>query len=299
MNFVNRSIESPWLIVRSLAQLTILTRASYFMLLLVPVIAGLWPSIDRTIQSYEVQFVLQAEKLRIAAETLSIGAEGFDGSQAIAASTAKLDEVINQITRNRQSIQALNPRMPKVWALAFLASLSAVLAQVLFQACCDRRVQDENEQEFVANELLAFNTHPDHAELAFMAINQHLNSDELDKLARVVGETTFMQSYGWGKAEQAADPSGDIHRKSAEREGAKELIRKKATDAVQIPPDGSEGELQNKIVRRAAQKDYRQRAQFARPFGLTALTLYLIAVALLLWVIGDQTASVLGASFNN
>src|SRR5262249_19956250 len=34
-----------WRIVRSIAQLQILTRASYVMLLLVPILAGLWPTV--------------------------------------------------------------------------------------------------------------------------------------------------------------------------------------------------------------------------------------------------------------
>ena len=76
-----------WLKVRALAESKILTRASYSMLVLVPILAALWPSVRAGVNEYGRSAVLSSEKLAVAASALRVEA-------------TRLSEVVASIPEN-------------------------------------------------------------------------------------------------------------------------------------------------------------------------------------------------------
>ena len=148
-----------WRIIRSLAELRILTRISYFMLVFVPLLAGIWPAVIILINQYDKALneelrLFEAGNLKLdllksdVAQLITQAEQGFRGTGAfqndirerLNNSIASLDKaqshLDDQVARVSQTLSArmLNtPKLPWVWAAAFFAALAAAVGQLLYQ----------------------------------------------------------------------------------------------------------------------------------------------------------------------
>src|SRR5262245_17448319 len=84
-------IFTSWRFVRSLGELHLLTRASYLMLIVVPILAGLWPAVRLAINHYN-QSVL-------------------DATSELDATSKKLSNQIEKLDSDREQVGA-NPNDP-------------------------------------------------------------------------------------------------------------------------------------------------------------------------------------------
>jgi len=143
--------------VRGVGELQILTRASYVMLALVPLLAGAWPSVRVIINRHNEMlvattndFAAAAKKLNDRVNAMAATAErptapladvtgeavrAVNGAVASLASevsslSAKVTEAL--ATLRRQA--TLSPWLPSSWALAFFAALAVVFGHALYQS---------------------------------------------------------------------------------------------------------------------------------------------------------------------
>ena len=63
--------QFTWGFVRNFGELQLLTRASYIMLILVPLLAGLWPSVTTVVNRYNDTAETGIERLNVASEKLA------------------------------------------------------------------------------------------------------------------------------------------------------------------------------------------------------------------------------------
>lgn len=107
-----------WSLVRVVGEMQILTRASYTMVIVVPLLAGLWPLVGAAISRYY--------------DILACG------RQTTLQECAALQQAV-----------VLTP-LPDVWVLSFIASLCALLAHTAYQTAAPEFVRKASEQEYVS-----------------------------------------------------------------------------------------------------------------------------------------------------
>lgn len=142
-----------WWQVRTFGELHLLTKATYLTLLLVPILAGLWPSINILVNSYNQTIENSVQQLDIASTRLGLIIKD-DGvltmkDPKVHEITTKLNEGISDLENEIAYIQIKNSNLPSVWVLAFLASLSTLIAHTLYQLYCPEIIQRCSEKEYI------------------------------------------------------------------------------------------------------------------------------------------------------
>ncbi|MEM7441278.1 MAG: hypothetical protein AAF393_16925 [Pseudomonadota bacterium] len=151
----NNSDDASWITwatVRSFGELQILTRASYIMLLVAPLMAGLWPTVKVLINRYN-------QSLSLAREKMITVLERMPEANTLPIETTTRDQLntgFNEIAKALQtvgleiesaSIQA--SALPMVWVVSFGASLCAVLGQTLYQSAAPQIVRSDAKRNYI------------------------------------------------------------------------------------------------------------------------------------------------------
>lgn len=133
-------IEWRW--VRSLGELTLLTRVSYFSLAGVPLLAGLWGPL-RT-------WILQMN------EGLDESINAFEKEVNLINWQDSLSAESVQLFLDKLQSSTLDESMPTGWIMAFSVALSVVIAQFIYQIRAPELVKEQKEKDLVeeSNELI-------------------------------------------------------------------------------------------------------------------------------------------------
>ena len=155
-----------WRLVRAFGALTILTRASYAMLVIVPLMAGAWPAIQTVINASEQKLVNISDRLTKSAEHLYESAQQLDAIRRSAdpsvakqneerdvgewvRRSSKLASEAEQLTEKiRQVHDSQSTYMPAAWGLAFFAALAVALGQVVYQTSAPEIVRHYTLEEY-------------------------------------------------------------------------------------------------------------------------------------------------------
>ena len=174
-----------WRVVRGLAMLRILTRASYLLLIFVPVLAGLWSGVrlvanqynraveDATVlmDSAQKDFEQQVRALDTrlvsfinrktteASDTNDTETRVLEVTEAIQQSAQSVTNAVNRFRDDYIPKTIEKPNLPWSWAAAFFAALSAVLAHTLFQLTGPEIVKRISLSDFVAERKDDFSRH--------------------------------------------------------------------------------------------------------------------------------------------
>jgi hypothetical protein len=159
-----------WRIVRAIGELQILTRASYLLLVVVPLLAAFWPNVltvvqgerqvisagDRALQvaSEEVDKAMaRARVLAAPVESLSTQLDRLDTAvgQLQQASSSYLDRLTEKVSED--------PRLPWTLAAAFFAALAVALGHFLYQLSVPEPVRAHGWDAFIAQRKEDFGTH--------------------------------------------------------------------------------------------------------------------------------------------
>lgn len=150
-----------WQKVRTLGELQVLTKASYLVLVLVPILAGLWPGVKIFVNQYNQAVTDSRAALEFASERLNSEAMALDF--ALVSDTDKykvkvaekaytiLDNLKNQVDRiiEDYSLKTIEKNaLPMVWAEAFLASLLVLFAHLIYQAMAPEIVRQSSIQQY-------------------------------------------------------------------------------------------------------------------------------------------------------
>jgi hypothetical protein len=155
-----------WGRVRALGELQVLTRASYFMLFFVPLLAGLWPGVRLVVNKYNQAVTDATAALESASDRLESQAQRLerllaDGREKL--QWAELGEKATEIVRSTDariqdllsdySMKAIERvALPDVWALAFLASLMVLLAHMLYQMWAPHLVRQSGMRQYALDQ---------------------------------------------------------------------------------------------------------------------------------------------------
>lgn len=150
-----------WIQIRALGQLTFLTRASYLLLIFVPVLAALWPAVRSGINRYNGAIQESLEALEVASvhfQQISANAN-VDGTtaQKLVFLSDSLNEQLGNITASTAAMTISHLDLPFVWVSGFLAALFVALAHLLFQAFAPTIVQQASVKEHSNSEVKRFN----------------------------------------------------------------------------------------------------------------------------------------------
>lgn len=141
-----------WGLVRNFGELQILSRASYFMLILVPLLAGLWPTVTTLVNQHNQTLNHATESFDIASRQLLLYKSELPDTKIIEPFKETLDAVNAELVHVKKSVenQSIKTKsLPSVWALSFLASLLAVIAQVIYQLSAPSIVRNSSMREYI------------------------------------------------------------------------------------------------------------------------------------------------------
>jgi hypothetical protein len=196
-----------WPFVRAVGSLQILTRVSYLMLLLVPMLAAFWQplrnsadKLNRASEAITDRAAREIPVLTMRLREVAISAGAKDKA------ADRLDHALNVLEGFVKDIRATpyRPRMPSSWAVAFFAALFVALGHLTYQLWAPELVKAKDE-DMVANEALAAynDTAPDRndrlkAALASLdELAMRLPRSSNANLVRRFGETIWLPNQLW------------------------------------------------------------------------------------------------------
>lgn len=184
-----------WGFIRVVAELQILTKATYFMLVFVPILAGTWPAVRHYVNNHN-DAVIEATKI------LEVHAQNIDNSVLDLTSVSvvenkELSTIVEEITKSTNEFSNevkdytadFLPKvleksdLPWTWAATFFASLLAVLAHLLYQMSCPEIIRRFTFDEYIKDKKEDYSKHPSEStlELAKDALSSKEGRNEIDK----------------------------------------------------------------------------------------------------------------------
>jgi hypothetical protein len=155
-------------------ELQIITRASYAMLVIVPLLAGTWPVVrevindynratERTTAALEEQTRNFSREVRSGAELLRTGLVAPELQDQLGRVASRLDAVANQVQAELAELRrrtVVSPDLPNTWAVAFFAALAVFLGHTLYQIGAPEIVRRETLQQYAVRSRDEFAKHP-------------------------------------------------------------------------------------------------------------------------------------------
>lgn len=164
-----------WQLVRGIGEVQLLTRASYIMLALVPVLAGIWPSVRLVIDKHNETLKKTTSELQEISQRLSSEAEALknlhlpDNLDRNSASHT-IDEFVYQVSKLASTVNTkvsqlerfgtLSPWLPVSWTLAFFAALGVTFGHLVYQTQAPEVVRKNSRDEYVSRKRQSFREQP-------------------------------------------------------------------------------------------------------------------------------------------
>lgn len=210
-----------WRIVRGVAELQILTRASYIMLVFVPILAGTWPAVRLYVNSHN-------EAVVKATEILENNSKYFDSARKKLTKTmTQVDSLppkalviidnleknsnefssdVNKFTNDFMPRTLDEPLLPWTWAAAFFASLFAVLAHLIYQLSAPEILRRYDLDGFVKLRKEDYSNHPSEEAInraqEYLGTRAGINESKLDEerayklYKKIQSEYEDMKNFG-------------------------------------------------------------------------------------------------------
>jgi hypothetical protein len=185
-----------WRIVRGVGQLQILTRASYALLVLVPICASTWPAVRLVVNQHNKAAREAVEHLRATRSDVERALEDAQRQLVQTPSTSERTaadqrQASNLIARLIDSVQTIGnaaekyttdyaehtiktPRLPWSLGAAFFAALFVVVGHFVYQIAAPEPIRQTSWDEFILNRKDDYAKHPSDA--ALDRANQFLRS---------------------------------------------------------------------------------------------------------------------------
>lgn len=315
-----------WRLVRSLGELQVLTRTSFIALLLVPLLAGLWPAVrllvnqhNRAVEEAAVLLEQSADSLErvLNASMLSTNSSGEPGATAsstppksqsilqdLETQAAKLILRIESHSEDYGSRTLDTPRLPWSLAAAFFAALAVASAHLLYQALAPEQVRRWSWEDFVLARKEDFKKHQSTETLErARQFSRTIYGRRVRGSEDFENERLLHRLYGCEDEELAqyiqslsnhdlSSLSEYLH--SDRPEGPPQYLNKvKAFVEKQILGEGGRHDTVMAEIERGARAEYLNLASRRAVGVLAAGFLYLIGLALAIQIIYVQATSVL------
>lgn len=305
-----------WRLVRGVGELQILTRASYATLVVVPILASLWPAV-RTYVNNHNQAVQQAtiaiqqtagdlnnvlQKLKTTVET-----HAPEDAAEVTKSLTKIESGANNLlervaeSANEFSRRPLkSPVLPWTLAASFFGALSVVVAHTFYEFFAPQEVRQQSLDQFVSAAKEDYAKHPTSDALA---VAKTLLSSELD-------HAFYFDLYDTILHEDNVNECNS-HLRSFSRDQLEEfvlwidteLLRRTSqqldqTRSLALGVLGVSDTVPREMstIERAAKKKYLQLARESRLLTIPTVVHYLIALYIIGALIFVQCQSVMNAA---
>ena len=157
-----------WKVLRSFGELQILTKASYLAIVLIPIIAGLWPSVRVAINHYNEIAIAATNQLDSASASLQEKIDKLsyldnikvDGTKEIALEVKialagigeaanKLEERVEVFRQKFDPRQLDIPTLPMVWVFAFIGSVFVIVGHLIYQSSVPETIKQNSKIQHV------------------------------------------------------------------------------------------------------------------------------------------------------
>lgn len=161
-----------WKLVRGIGGLTVLTKASYFTLILVPILAAIWPAIRRFLNGYNstveqtvlilenTTYTLEEGNARIDAmlsdQTAANDSLAIISQEIISGLQSRIPKLIEESTQ--MSIE--NTNLPSIWVWAFLAALGVFIAHTIYETLTPEIVKRFTSTEYSESQMDLYINNP-------------------------------------------------------------------------------------------------------------------------------------------
>ena len=146
-----------WSLVRVLGDLEVLTRASYVMLVVVPLLAGTWPAVTIVVNRYNGSIKAAAERLDVAADRLELHLQNhgglLDDSDVVGGLIEGLRRDVSLLSDDLEATTLESLYLPGIWVWAFLAALATVLGHTVYQLAAPQLVRRSSEREHISERI--------------------------------------------------------------------------------------------------------------------------------------------------
>jgi len=143
-----------WSYLRVFGELKILTKASYLFLVLIPILAGIWPAIRMGINNYNQAITQSKQALDFASNRLETAAKSFEDKhgEAVTEILYDLNEKIEFIVSNYSLPIIKKTGLPLVWVLSYFAALFVTVGHLIYQAAAPIEVKNWAQGDYVEKE---------------------------------------------------------------------------------------------------------------------------------------------------
>lgn len=132
-----------WYLVRSIAELQVLSKATYSILIIVPILAGLWSAITFGVNGYNQVIYESTKKLEHIVEKV----DNYDGR--IKQDIGKIRKEISNIRNKLEKANIQDLYLPSIWVFTFFSALMAILGQLIYSLFSPKRVKDYAEVDYI------------------------------------------------------------------------------------------------------------------------------------------------------
>lgn len=148
MDLSERIANAPvWVLVRKFGEQQLLTRASYLSLLIVPLVAGVWPTVRVAVNSYNGIVLESRDALNDASKQLE------DVAVKAGATSEAVEEVLNSVnSRIEKAVKKhaphtlANKRLPDVWGVAFFSSLFVMIGHAIYSGLSPDVIRSKSKE---------------------------------------------------------------------------------------------------------------------------------------------------------
>ena len=176
-----------WTRVRGLGRLTILTRASYIVLAIVPLMAWGWPAIEGS-----RIWIEETAKLPVLIQDSEIQADGAVRLRKTMPNAVKKSESMDSDkTLKRRTDGATPKKMPFAWTKVYLAALSIFLAHLIFEIACPVTIRNHDSLSYRSDRMSDFANHTRNTRFVHAIQTVNWWSGELEMLKAKESATKF------------------------------------------------------------------------------------------------------------
>ena len=273
-----------WTRIRTFGELQILTRASYSMLVLVPILVALWPAIRAGINRYNSAVTEANSALEAASERLEFAASAQSSTtvqESVKDTLNHLNERLDEIIADHSLKTIENTRLPSVWAYSFLAALAVTIGHLIYQARAPAIVKQRTIREFANSEVR------DYLELPTSGrIERAEYCDSIEQKRFSLKNKSGL--FGWGSC------LGQFINQIS-------ITKRKTTGSIsdEVPDVEPEDERLKALtlIERGAEAQYREAAKSNMLAAIASALCYTAGLALIAWIILTQTCNVIDATW--
>lgn len=149
-----------WSFVRAFGELTILTRASYLMLAVVPLLAAVWPSVRALINRYNTSLIEQRARIEASIEHLETFSLDMDTLAQASEAAMVLQRQLSELDQSLFDQTIVSENLPLIWAVAWCGALFAAIANTVYQTVSPSLVKESKLDEYIAEQLQRHREHP-------------------------------------------------------------------------------------------------------------------------------------------